>query len=232
MKKYCSTDACFDLYRGVEFVFPLMQGERISTLVLSSNRDALSESLKKFENAIEESCKNFDVVYFGVNETMNLHSGTKSNFAQFNVEMAIRNLAEYSADCKKEVLKRNCHSLEEYNAKYKIKDSLKTIVIIPSLENLLDSCSDAGQTKMNLMNILQMEEFSGVSVIACTTCSDVCCLDFRFINAFHNRMLFDVGSQELVPDISNGMYKDTQKLSSNEFYYFTFSNLNGRVLCV
>lgn len=232
MKRYCNADACLDLNRGMEFISPLMQGERISTLVLSSNRGALSESLKKFENAIEESCKNFDVVYLGSNETMNLRGGAKSRFAQFNVEMAVRNLSEYSADCKKEVLKRNCHSLEEYNAKYKIKDSLRTIVIIPSLENLLDSCSDARQTKMNLINILQMEEFSGVSVIACTTCSDVCCLDFRFINTFHNRMLFDIGSQELVPNISNGMYKDTQKLSSNEFYYFTFNNLNGRVLCV
>jgi hypothetical protein len=52
------------------------------------------------------------------------------------------------------------------------------------------------------------------------------------MNAFTNRVLFGVNDNKIVVEASNGMYKSTEMLNENEFYYFTANSSNGIMLCV
>ena len=104
-------------------------------------------------------------------------------------------------------------------------------MIIPEFDKYLKS-DDVRLVKECISSLVKLERYSGVSVIVCSILDIGSDIDFKFLNIFSNRVLFNVGNDEAVRDISLGMYRSTEMLGSNEFYYFSFDSLNGMMMTV
>lgn len=143
----------------------------------------------------------------------------------------LNGLLKYSLDCKNIIKKHGCASLNHYNRKVNNLITRRTMVVLPDIDGLIRKF-EPSQIKRILQSLIKLEVYSGVFVIACSGCGEFEGVDFKFLSAFANKALFGVSDRRLVNSVSLGMYRSTDMLESNEFYYFGMDSSNGMLLCV
>lgn len=224
-----------DLRRATLLGPNLLSEENKSMLVIAKDKSEIVSFIRKLKNDVESSSVNFDIVcvervissFEDVKPANNIYQSKNCR----NIKELLLSLVNYANECKTLITKARCKSLSEYNIKYKEFDRCRTIVIIPEFDKYLKS-DDVRLVKECISSLVKLERYSGVSVIVCSILDIGSDIDFKFLNIFSNRVLFNVGNDEAVRDISLGMYRSTEMLGSNEFYYFSFDSLNGMMMTV
>ncbi len=218
--------------RGAQHI---LNNDRLSTLILTKNKDEIRSILNHYYNLMLASDGNYDFIY--------LDEGCKNfNFIlarEFQIEEKsesledfFKNLLNYAYKCKKLIIKNGFKTLDEYNFNYQIYNVPKTVVVISDFDGLIREVENPKVVKDCILQLLKLEEYSGICLMIGTSLKLESGLDFIFMNAFANRVLFSIGDNKIVLEASNGMYKSTEMLSENEFYYFTANSSNGIMLCV
>ena len=205
---------------------------RISTLIVAKEKDEIALMLNKIKIMLEETVVDCDIVCLrnGEPNPMQTDECLSIKYYGDNIETVLADLVQYAKNCKSVVSKKRCKSLVEYNKTLKVFDSRRTIIVIPNLDTLLNNSSNAMLIKNYIIQLVKMEEYSGVGVVACSTLEVDDGLDFCLLNVFNSRVLFNVDDNNLVRDVSLGMYKSTEMLEINEFYYFSNNYRNGILL--
>ena len=207
----------------------------LSRFVIGSDSEELDSYLCRCKNEILNSVYDYDLICLGSIGDMLFLNGNKysgKDKTQMSAVAVLEDLVMHAEQCKKLISKKKCKSLIEYNRKCNVRDFCRTIVVIPSLDKLLESCVNINYVKENILKLLKLEKFSGISVVVCATCENPEAIDFPFINSFLNRILFKTYNNRLVENVSLGMYNSTNRLDFNQYYYFDYGGLNGMMLSV